>query len=395
MCAERSVDGLRMSCINSVSFERDRAWAEIDMTALEHNVRTLQALLPEKCRLMPAVKAEAYGHGAVLVSKELNRLGVKAFCVASVTEGIQLREAGIEGEILVLGYTHPRQLDLLRRYQLIQTVVDYPYAEELARYGKDIQVHIAVDTGMRRIGIPYDETDQFCSVFESKNLKVEGMFTHLCVSDSGENRKVEFTRTQGKIFYELLEKLREKGYECPKKHLIGTNGVLNYPEFAGDYARVGIALYGVRAAAADFDRSGVTLRPVLSLKARVASVRELAVGEGAGYGLAFVASRPTKLATITIGYADGLSRALSGGKGTVLIHGCRASIVGRVCMDQTLVDVTGIPDVRQGDIVVLIGRDGDEMITAYEMAEKLGTITDEIFTGLGSRLVRVATAAGQ
>lgn len=371
------------------SFERDRAWIELDMAALEHNVRTLRGHLPENCQLMPAVKAEGYGHGAVLISKELNRLGVKAFCVASVPEGIQLRKAGVKGEILVLGYTHPRQFDLLRRYKLIQTVVDIPFAEELHKYGKKLRVHIAVDTGMHRIGIKYDQVNEICRIFEWKNLKVDGMFTHLCVSDSDEDRRIKFTKAQGEAFFRLVEQLKERGHECPKKHLVASNGVLNYPEFAGDYARVGIALYGVRSAAEDMDRAGVTLKPVLSLKARVASVRELAPGEGAGYGLAFVAKRPTKIATITIGYADGLSRLLSGGRGAVLIRGHRVPIAGRVCMDQTLVDVTGIPDVQAGDVAVLIGRSGSEVLTAYDMAEAAGTITNEIFTSLGARLTRV------
>lgn len=369
-------------------WERDRAWIELDMAALAHNVRTLQGLLPESCQLMPAVKAEGYGHGAVLISRELNRLGVRAFGVASVAEGIQLRKGGVKGEILILGYTHPKQFGLLRRYRLLQTVVDYPYAEELARYGKKIRVHIAVDTGMHRIGIPCSQPEKIYRIFEMKNLKVEGIFSHLCVSDSEEAQRMEFTESQGRAFFDLVEDLKEKGYECPKKHLVASNGVLNYPEFAGDYARVGIILYGVHSTSGDMDRSGATFRPVLSLKARVASVRELAAGEGAGYGLAFVAERPTKLATITIGYADGLSRGLSQGKGSVLIRGHRAPIAGRICMDQTLVDVTDIPDVQTGDVAVLIGRSGNEVLTAYDMADALGTITNEIFTSLGARLTR-------
>ena len=371
------------------SFERDRAWIELDMAALAHNVKALQGLLPENCQLMPAVKAEGYGHGAVLISRELNRLGVKAFGVASVTEGIQLRKAGVKGEILVLGYTHPRQFDLLRRYKLTQTVVDMDFAEELHKYGKKLRVHIAVDTGMHRIGIKYDQVDEICRIFEWKNVKVDGMFTHLCVSDSDEERCIEFTKTQGEAFFQLVEQLKERGLECPRKHLVASNGVLNYPEFAGDYARVGIALYGLRSADGDMNRADVALRPVLSLKARVASVRELQAGEGAGYGLAFVAKRPTTIATITIGYADGLSRLLSGGRGSVLVRGHRAPIAGRVCMDQTLVDVTGIPNVQAGDIAVLIGRSGGEVLTAYDMAEAAGTITNEVFTSLGARLTRI------
>lgn len=377
-----------LSGLRRVSFERDRAWIELDMGALEQNVRAIQGLLPEGCRLMPAVKAEGYGHGAVLISKELNRLGVKAFCVASVSEGVQLRKAGIKGEILILGYTHPRQFGLLRRYRLIQTVVDESYAEELHRYGRPVRVHIAVDTGMHRIGIPCDRTDEIARLFQWKNVKIEGMFTHLCVSDGAQSRQREFTKAQGASFFQLVKRLEERGLDCGKKHLVASGGILNYPEFAADYARVGIILYGVRSASGDLDCAGIALKPVLSLKARVASVREIAPGEGAGYGLAFVAKRPTRLATITIGYADGLSRLLSGGKGQVLIRGRRAPIAGRVCMDQTIVDVTEIPEVRQGDVAVLIGRSGNETLTALDMAEAAGTITNDILTGLGPRLTR-------
>ncbi len=400
VCAGSAAAGLAAVVVQTrlrrkKGYEKDRAWIELDMAALEHNVRTMQAMLPENCKLMPAVKAEAYGHGAVLISRELNRLGVKAFCVASVSEGVQLRKAGVRGEILILGYTHPRQLDLVRRYHLLQAVVDSRYAEELARYGRKLHVHIAVDTGMHRIGIPCSRQEEIERVFQIKNLKVEGIFSHLCVSDSEEAGKEEFTLAQGEAFFQLTDALRGKGYEC-KRHLIASNGILNYPQFAGDYARAGIILYGVRSAEGDMDRSGAVLRPVMSLKARVASVRELNPGEGAGYGLAFVAKRPARIATITIGYADGLSRLLSGGRGEVLIRGHRAPIAGRVCMDQTLVDVTEIPDVQTGDIAVLIGRSGSEVITAYDMAEAAGTITNEIFTSMGARLTRtVKPAAGK
>ncbi len=377
------------------AFEKDRAWIELDVGALAHNVKTLQSLLPEGCELMPAVKAEGYGHGAVLISRELNRLGVRAFCVACVSEGVQLRRAGVKGEILVLGYTHPRQFGLLRRYRMTQAVVDSAYGEELAKYRRKLRVHIAVDTGMHRIGIPCGRQDELEKIFSYPNLKVEGIFSHLCVADSGEARKIAYTQQQAKAFFEAVDELEKKGCHCPKKHLAASSGVLNYPQYVGDYARVGIILYGVSSEEEDMNRSGASFRPVLSLKARVASVRELAPGEGAGYGLAFVAKRPTRLAVITIGYADGLSRALSCGRGAVLIRGHRAPIAGRVCMDQTLVDVTGIPDVQTGDIAVLIGRSGSETLSAYEMAQAADTITNEIFTSLGARLTRTVKQAAR
>lgn len=379
---------MALARLRRTPFEKDRAWIELDMGALAHNVKTLRSLLPEGCELMPAVKAQGYGHGAVLISRELNRLGVKAFCVASVSEGAELRRAGVKGEILVLGYTHPRQLGLLGRYRLTQTVIDGAYGEELAKYRKTLRVHIAVDTGMHRIGIPWDRVEELEKIFSYPNLKVEGIFSHLCVSDSGESHKIAFTQQQAKSFFETVETLEKRGCHCGKKHLAASSGVLNYPQYAADYARVGIILYGVCSREEDMNRSEAVFRPVLSLKARVASVRELSPGEGAGYGLAFVAKRPTKLAVITIGYGDGLSRHLSDGRGAALIRGHRAPVAGKVCMDQTLVDVTGIPDVQTGDIAVLIGRSGSETLSAYDMARAAGTITNEIFTSLGPRLTR-------
>lgn len=373
----------------SESDSKSRAWIEIDRAALVHNVSKLQALLPGDCRLMPALKADAYGHGAVLVAKELNRIGIYDFCVACVSEGIALRKAGIRGEILILGYTHPSRIPLLHQWRLTQTVVDYEYAAILNQFGRPLKVHIKIDTGMHRLGERSEHREQLLQMIEMEHLKVEGAFTHLCTDDRNTEMDQAYTMKQADAFYEVLEEWERHGFVCPKIHLLASYGVLNYPELAGDFARVGIALYGVRSARTDYDRFSTRLRPVLSLKARVASVRELSVGEGAGYGLSFVARRPTRIAALAIGYGDGLPRSLGDGAGAVLLQGRRAVILGRICMDQTLVDVTEIPQVRAGDIAVLIGRAGDAELTAYEMAEAAGTITNEILSRMGSRLERI------
>ncbi len=370
-------------------FPKARAWIEVDKAALRQNVKALSSLLPENCQLMPAVKADAYGHGAVLVAKELNRMGMDAFCVACVAEGVSLRKHGVQGEILVLGYTHPKEFPLLHRYCLTQTVVDYDYALLLNQYGKRVCVHVGIDTGMRRLGERSDHEERLMEICHLKNLNIRGAFTHLCADDTNEPKDVEFTQKQVNEFYRIVKKWEEEGFSCPKVHLLASYGVLNYPHLAGDYARVGIALYGLHSAREDYDGSGIRLTPVLSLKARVASVRELGSGEAAGYGLAFVAKRPMRIAALTIGYGDGLPRALSCGGGSVLIRGKRARILGRICMDQTLVDVTEIPEAAAGDIAVLIGISGDEEIMAYELAEAGGTITNEIVSRLGQRLWRV------
>lgn len=369
-------------------FCRSRAWIELDREALHHNVEELQKLLPNGCELMPAVKANAYGHGAVLISRELNRLGIKAFCVATVSEGIELRENGIVGEILVLGYTHPMQFPLLKRYDLTQTVIDLPYAEILNKYGQKVKVHIAVDTGMHRLGEPCKNIENICKIFRLPNLKIEGIYTHLCADDTDLPKDRTFTLEQSRAFYSTISQLKERGFECPKAHLLASYGLINYSELGGDYARIGIALYGVLSTEADRKCCSLSLRPVLSVKARVTALKTLQKGETAGYGLQFVADCDTKIAVLAIGYADGIPRSLSCGIGNVLIKGSKAPIIGRICMDQMLVDISHIPNVKSGDIAVIIGQSGDEKITACDLAEQTVTISNEILSRLGERLER-------
>lgn len=369
-------------------FCRSRAWIELDREALRHNVEELQKLLPNGCELMPAVKANAYGHGAVLISRELNRLGIKAFCVATVSEGIELRENGIVGEILVLGYTHPMQFPLLKRYDLTQTVIDLPYAEILNKYGQKVKVHIAVDTGMHRLGEPCKNIENICKIFRLPNLKIEGIYTHLCADDTDLPKDRAFTLEQGQAFYNMISQLKERGFGYPKAHLLASYGLINYSELGGDYARIGIALYGVLSTQADKGRCSLSLRPVLSVKTRVTALKTLRKGETAGYGLQFVADCDTKIAVLAIGYADGIPRSLSCGIGNVLIKGSKAPIIGRICMDQMLVDISHIPNVKSGDIAVIIGQSGDKKITACDLAEQTETISNEILSRLGERLER-------
>ncbi len=370
------------------TFPQDRAWIELDQDALRHNVDVLRSLLPARCELMPAVKANAYGHGAVLICRELNDLGIRAFCVATAKEGAALRRKGIKGDILVLGYTHPELFFLLRRYRLAQTVVDLSYARLLQQYGRKIRVHVGVDTGMHRLGERCENVAALCTIFRMKNLKVQGIFTHLCADDTRDPVQKQFTEAQGFAFYELLTALQENGFSCPKIHLQASYGVLNYPELSGDYARVGIALYGMLSTKKDTENCPKSLRPVLSVKARIAAVKKLYCGEAAGYGLDFVADQDRVIAVLAIGYADGVPRNLSNGAGCVLVDGFVAPIIGRVCMDQTLVDVTGVPTVKTGDIAVLIGTCGGKTITACDIAEQAGTISNEILSRLGERLER-------
>lgn len=379
---------LLFSQIKKEHFHSGRAWIELDRAALQKNVHTIRSMLPQSCTLMPAVKANAYGHGAVLIAKELNRMKVRSFCVACVSEGVELRKHGVKGEILILGYTHPEQFPLLFRYRLSQTVIDFPYAILLNRYGRRLHVHVGIDTGMHRLGERSENIQQLCKIFEMKHLVIDGLFTHLCADDSLGKRERAFTDLQVQTFYHVIDELKSLGYSCPKLHLQSSYGVFNYPELAEDYARIGIALYGILSTKEDTEQLGSALLPVLSLKARIATVRRLYAGESAGYGMQFTAAHDMKIATLAIGYADGLPRALSDGGSYVLINGCKAPIIGRICMDQTIVDVTDVPDVKAGDTAVLIGRSGDREISVCDIAQKTGTITNEILSRLGARLER-------
>lgn len=365
-----------------------RAWIELDTGALGQNVKALTSLLPEGCQLMPAVKANGYGHGAVPVSRFLQAHGVRAFCVATAQEGVELRNNGITGELLVLGYTAPEDYPLLTRYRLTQTVVDLPFARRLDSYGKPIAVHVAVDTGMHRLGIRWEDTAQVLEVFRLKHLKVTGLFTHLCVSDWDTEEGRAYTRMQGQTMKALCDRVAQAGYSEVKVHMAASYGLLHYPEFCEDYARAGIALYGVLSSRTDLERCPVPLAPVLSLKARVVTVRTLQPGERAGYGLHYEAREEEQIAVLAIGYADGVPRALSWGVGEVLLCGHRAPIVGNICMDQMLVQVTGIPGVVQGSEAVLLGRSGTLELTVYDWAEQTHTITNEVLSRLGSRLER-------
>jgi serine/alanine racemase len=348
----------------------------------------LQKALPAGCAIMAVVKANAYGHGAVPISTYLNRIGIHAFAVATIDEAICLRKKGVKGDILILGYTPAIRASEIFRYRLSQTVVDTEHASSLNRFGKPLKVHIKVDTGMNRLGENYRHVSEIAAVFACKNLKVTGIFTHLCISDSLKKSDVAFTNQQIQCFYTLLDRLKEKSIDIPKIHIQSSYGVLNYSELQCDYARLGIALYGVLSAPCVTRRS-LDLRSVLSLKARIILIRSIAKGECVGYGRSFVAQKEMKIAVISIGYADGYPSSLSS-KAHVLIRGYRAPIIGRICMDQLMADVSGIPDVQRGDIVTLIGKDGSEEITAEQVAASDGTITNELLSRLSeSRLKRV------
>lgn len=373
-----------------------RAWAQIDLEAIAHNARALQKCLPRGCRLMAVVKADAYGHGAPAVAGRLWRMGVRAFAVATLEEGAALRRCGVTGEILILGYTSPARVPELLRWRLSQTAADAAHAAALAEAARGkrrpLPVHIAVDTGMHRLGVPAENIRQTARLLQLPGLDVRGLFTHLAVSDSLAPADEAFTRAQLAAFAALLRGLRETGCALPPVHALASGGILNYGQLPLSYARAGIALYGAYGAPGSETRTAPALTPALSLHARVVSVRTVPAGACAGYGRAFCAARRTTLAVVSIGYADGVPRALGEGCGTALLRGARVPIVGRVCMDQLFVDATDT-GAAVGDVVTLIGRDGDVCITAGEAAAAAGTIANELLCRIGARTARFYSSA--
>ena len=375
-----------MTCANR------RAWIEVDTGALRHNLIQLRRLLPEGCGLLAVVKANAYGHGAVQCASVCQQAGVRAFAVATAAEGAALRERGIAGEILVLGYSGAEAVPLLSRYCLSQAVVSLDHARLLNACGLPLRVHWKVDTGMHRLGFAWDRPEVLASAFACQHLQVCGLFTHLSDAEAPDPESRSRTQTQIDRFFQMVQYLRSAGYEPGILHLQGSYGLLNYGGIPGcGWVRAGIALYGLLSSPQDTTRFSADLRPVLSLRARVAQVHTLQAGEPAGYDGAFTAQRPSRLALVTIGYADGWPRSLSRGRGRVLVRGQSAPIAGLICMDQLLADVTGIAGVSPGDTVTLIGRDGDTCLTAGEAAQAADTITNELLSRLGERLERVLT----
>ncbi len=367
-----------------------RAWAEIDLDAIAHNAAALRACLPESCAMMAVVKADAYGHGAPAVAGRLWREGVRSFAVATLEEGRALRRSGIGGEILILGYTDAARAPELARWRLTQTVADAAHGEALARAAgrRALPVHIAVDTGLHRLGLDARDARAAARLLTLPGLEVRGMFTHLAVSDSLSPESEAFTRAQLAAFASLAGALRTAGVPVPPLHAQASYGILNLPGVRCALARPGLALYGACGEEGEATRLAPALRPALALRARVVCVRRVPAGESAGYGCAFTAARETLLAVVSIGYADGFPRAAGEGRASALLRGRRVPIVGRVCMDQLFVDATNA-GAAVGDVVTLIGADGAERVTAEALSAACGTIPNELLCRLGPRVARV------
>lgn len=376
---------LRFSFKKPHNPEKDRAYIELNLANLTHNVSVLKAALPANAELMGVVKREAYGHGSYAVATHLEKTGVKAFAVATIDEGIALRRYGIRGEILILGFTDVRRAKELKTYRLTQTLIDFPYAEKLNRQKIPVSVHIAIDSGMHRLGLDTDDLEGVQKLFQMKHLHIQGIFTHLCCADSRKPEDISFTRKQIRSFYGLISHMETAGLPIPKIHLQSSYGLLNYPDLPCDYVRAGISLYGVFSSPDDRTLLQPKLRPVLALKAKVVLIREISRGETVGYGRTFRAERNSRIAILPIGYGDGLPRNLSG-KAMVRISTHLLPVIGRICMDQLAIDLTGADDVSVGDTAILIDNAENSPLLAPNVAALSGSISNELLCRLGARL---------
>jgi alanine racemase len=357
--------------------------AAIDANALRANFATIRAAVGPAVRVLAVVKADGYGHGARLVAPVLAAAGADWFGVATVGEAVELRESGITQPILVLAGAAPGDVDTLIDHRLSVALLAAGHARELAAAlrRRSLPVHVKVDTGMSRLGVPPAALGELLAVLRPESgLVVEGVFSHLADAD---DCRTEFGTLQLRLFGDGVERMREAGREARWQHLANSVATLTRPDMHYNLVRPGIALYGVAPAAA----AAARLRPVMRLHTRPWQLKSVPVGCAVSYGQTFVTRRPTRIAVLPIGYADGYGRALSN-RGAVLIRGRRAPIIGRVCMDLTLVDVTDIPMVTADDEVVLWGRQGDDELRVAEVAAWQDTIAYEVLTRLGKRVPR-------
>jgi len=363
-----------------------RTWATVNLGAAAENIKIIRNTVGKDCAVMSVVKADAYGHGAIEIARTID-FQSDCYAVSNIDEAIQLRDGGIKKPILILGYTPPHSMMLLAAYDITQTVFSLNYGKMLAKAaenaGKPIDVHIKIDTGMNRLGFSAQSDDDLVASVEEisklskeKYLHFEGIFTHFAVADEPEN---PFTKVQFSRFMKAVEMLESKGIKFRYRHVSNSAAIMNFPEMRLDMVRPGLILYGLPTNPPDCRG----LKPVMELKTTVSFVHKLNKGNSVSYGMNFTADKDMKIATVPIGYADGLFRSLSG-KTSFLINGKNAPVIGRICMDQCMVDVTDI-DVKTEDEVTVFG----EGLPVLNLSDSIGTICYEIICDIGKRVPRI------
>ncbi len=376
-----------------------RTWTEIDLDALHFNLNQIRGALPSETQVMAVVKADAYGHGDRMIAQMLEKDGVTAFAVSNINEAVSLRRHGIHGKILILGYTPPEAATDLADYRISQTVFSSEYAQQLNDACKSSSVtvncHIKLDTGMSRIGFcasdPEAAADEIAHVCELPNLHCCGLFSHFSSADTHDAASDAYTAMQEKRYIAVRKALAARGIRFTSCHLQNSAGIAFCAAHDYQYARAGIILYGCPPSAEPLP---FLLKPVMSLYSIVSMVKEIPAGTSVSYNRTFTSEKPMRIATVPIGYADGYPRLLSN-RGFMLLHGKRAPIIGNICMDQLMLDVSDIPDVMTGDTVTIVGRDGDETITFSDLASLCGTIHYELMCLIGKRVPRVYRANGE
>lgn len=371
-----------------------RTWADISLDNLKHNYLELRRRIPENCRFLGVVKADAYGHGAVPVSRYLTELGAEYLAVSNIEEATQLRHGGIRGPILILGYTPPFYAEDLAKMGLRQELHSLEYARQLNENLKGttrrIRVHIKLDTGMSRLGFfAYDcekTVDELREVAGMEHLIIEGVFTHFPAADTLDRSDEDFTRTQYRRFTDMIDTLKGVGIEPQIRHCCNSGASVLYPEYAMDMIRPGIATYGIYPT--EELRDKIDLRPVMQLRSIIFQIRDFDPDISVSYGRTYTTDKPTKIAVVGIGYADGLARSLSGNI-SFLLHGKRVPQIGRICMDMCMVDISQVPEAKPGDVVTVFGEDCGECTEVSYISDKLHTIPYEVLCNINKRIPRV------
>lgn len=380
-----------------MDYKLNRAWAEVNLDNIAHNVREIRRITEERAEICGVVKADAYGHGVMEVAKTLLENGVTRLAVSMLDEAIQLRSVGINVPILILSYTDPIRADEIILNNVTQTVFSQDLAKALSQSAvklkKEVKIHVKIDTGMTRVGFMsgYNAVKEVVEISKLPGIVIEGLFTHFASADEEDK---SYTKMQFEKFMSICAELNRIGLYIPVKHVSNSAAIIEFPEMSLNMVRPGIALYGLYPSNS-VNSQKLDLKPAMMFKANVILVKKVEKDVFISYGRSFCTKKESKIATLPIGYADGYSRLLNN-KGEVLICGEKVPIVGKICMDQCMVDVTSLgKDVHVGDEVVIFGKQGKNQITIEDVADKLGTINYEVVCIVGKRIPRVYLKNGK
>ena len=369
---------------------KERSWIEINTKHLEYNINQIKQIIPKTTQIMAVVKANAYGHDSIIISKKLQEIGINDFAVATLAEAIKLRENNITGNILILGYTELEELQKVIDNNIMQTIVDNDYSKSVLKanlHGK-LKCHVKINTGMNRIGEFYDDFTALSEIYQNPALQIEGTFTHLCVSDSDKIEDINFTKEQINRFDKAVEFIKNQGLNPGKLHTQASYGTINYTNCKYDYVRMGILMYGINASYDCYNKYNVEFKPVMAVKSKVTSIKYINPEETVSYGRTFKADNKIKIASVGIGYADGVPRALSNIL-IVKINNKKYHQIGRICMDQLMIEINDENPIAIGDEVILIDPNESKDLTLEDWAKLTNTITDEIICQFTTRLKRI------